>query len=522
MDKLIISVKGMLDDVFSKGMETGAVRVAKENGWNVKVYTYRSLRHILAYLEKHQPDHLIMCGHSMGANTIDNAAERYDGPKDVVFTVASAKRETLPKDVKRVFWVTGDRDWRQFTINGGGSVERVKLPESHTSIDDSELLWELVSNEMKRLDQKKGVPMPTRPFYMGSYAPLTDSDYRDVARQYGLQEAHIRAIVEIESSGQGSHTSGALVCLYEPHVAWRNTSGETRAALARAGLAYANWKRGQYPRYSFERIDRCVEIVAGVRRDYEAGVTIAALATSWGLGQILGENYRLAGFESAGAMVREFSKGEREQLVGMMEFIESKGILDDLRELRWVPFAEGYNGARQADHNYSGRLSQAYEKWAAKTSPIDDKPPVVIPPDLPPVPIPDNPPAIFDGITDQELQSSLGVLIRILTNIQKMQAENLPTDEPAIEHEPLMELPAGEQVHELRGTIEMDKVKKWWQSKGVNGGIVSLISIIAMISGYDVGIEQATELGNKFVELIGAAGALIAIVGRWKADARIA
>lgn len=225
---------------------------------------------------------------------------------------------------------------------------------------------------------RKEPAVADEPFYIGDYKPLEDIDYVTLAREYGLDEAHVRAVVEVESAGKGSHSSGAVVALYEPHVAYRNTSGKTRDALVRNKLAYADWRPGTYPKSSYPRIDKCVDVVASVRGDEEAGVTIAALASSWGLGQMLGENYRLCGYSSAGEMVRDFAKGEKNQLRGMLEFIKNAGILDDLREGNWNVFARRYNGPRYATHNYHGRLKAAYNRWVEA---IEDRGqiPVIVP-----------------------------------------------------------------------------------------------------------------------------------------------
>uniref|UniRef100_UPI00262D3E96 N-acetylmuramidase domain-containing protein n=1 Tax=uncultured Rhizobium sp. TaxID=155567 RepID=UPI00262D3E96 len=154
---------------------------------------------------------------------------------------------------------------------------------------------------------------PAGPFYIGAGQRLSEADFAGLAARSGIEEAKIRAINDVEAAGRGFHSSGALVCLYEPHIAYRQTSGAVRDKLVAEGLAYASWRKG-YPATSFDRIDRCTAI---------AGAEVAALSTSWGLGQIMGFNHKACGFASALEMVRAFAESEANQLAGMLAFIKA-------------------------------------------------------------------------------------------------------------------------------------------------------------------------------------------------------
>lgn len=60
--------------------------------------------------------------------------------------------------------------------------------------------------------------------------------------------------------------------------------------------------------------------------------TAVLKACSWGFGQILGENHRVAGYATPQAMVLAFcDRGEAEHLTAMVRFIVAKGLDDDLR-----------------------------------------------------------------------------------------------------------------------------------------------------------------------------------------------
>lgn len=201
-------------------------------------------------------------------------------------------------------------------------------------------------------------PTTDKPFYMGAGVRITDADFSRIAGSFGMEEAKVRAVNDVEAAGRGFHSSGALVCLYEPHIAYKYSSGAVRDELVAAGLAYPKWQRGNYPATSFDRIDRCAAI---------AGAELAAMATSWGLGQIMGFNYAACGFGSALEMVTSFAESEANQLNGMFRFIKSNPALyAAIQRADWAAFASAYNGPGYKDNKYDTKLAAAYQRHKYK------------------------------------------------------------------------------------------------------------------------------------------------------------
>jgi len=125
------------------------------------------------------------------------------------------------------------------------------------------------------------------------------------------------------------------------------------------GLAYKDWRR-DYPADSYPRLKEAMEL----------DETAALKSASWGLGQILGENFEAAGYASVQEMVAAFLDDEEEHLEAMVRFVINAGIADDLRAHRWSTVARVYNGRSYAVHGYHTRLEAAYRKWAK----IEDTP----------------------------------------------------------------------------------------------------------------------------------------------------
>ncbi|MFO1151020.1 MAG: N-acetylmuramidase domain-containing protein [Alsobacter sp.] len=190
--------------------------------------------------------------------------------------------------------------------------------------------------------------------FHGAARKRTDNGIAKAAAKIGCEEAALRAVVEVEARGSGFDAQGRPKALFEPHRFYALLSGAKRARAVKQGLAYVKWGTKPYSRNSYDRI------IAACAIDGEA----ALKATSWGLGQIMGENYRAAGFTSVQAMVTAFQASEDAQLMGMAAFIKSKGLDSALKALDWRTFAKGYNGAGYAKNAYHSKLARAYQTSA--------------------------------------------------------------------------------------------------------------------------------------------------------------
>src|SRR5512132_246767 len=88
----------------------------------------------------------------------------------------------------------------------------------------------------------------------------------------------------------------------------------------------------------------------------------ALRSTSWGLGQTMGFNAGIVGYDGVAAMVADFLRGEGAQLVAIARLCEKRGLAVALRARDWSTFAHGYNGPSFSANNYDGRLTAAYRR----------------------------------------------------------------------------------------------------------------------------------------------------------------
>lgn len=218
--------------------------------------------------------------------------------------------------------------------------------------------------------------------FHGAAKRIEDLDLPRVGQLIGVGEDEVHAILDVESSGSGFDKQGRPKMLFEPHVFYRNLSGGARDRAVQQGLAYANWRPGSYPLDSYPRLTAAMLI----------DETAALKAASWGLGQILGENHKSAGYATVQDMVLDFTQDEDRQLEAMIRFIKANELDVALRKHDWEAFAKGYNGAAYAAHGYHLKLKAAFERWQkikdTPYSPTSVPPPPDIPKPAPPAPVP--------------------------------------------------------------------------------------------------------------------------------------
>jgi|SRR5215207_9653841 len=218
--------------------------------------------------------------------------------------------------------------------------------------------------------------------FQGAAKRLDDIDLPRLGALIGVGEDELHAFLEVEARGSGFDQQGRLKMLFEPHVFYRNLAGVKRTQAVRAGLAYKNWKPGAYPKDSYPRLLAALAI----------DETAALKACSWGIGQILGENHKAAGYATPQAMVAAFVEDEEAQLEGVINFIRANGLADELKRHDWAGFARGYNGAGYAKHGYHTKLAAAFRKWQGiPDTPLTGAKPRATPARPAPQPLPSRP-----------------------------------------------------------------------------------------------------------------------------------
>ncbi|HJT51662.1 MAG TPA: N-acetylmuramidase family protein [Nitrosospira sp.] len=193
---------------------------------------------------------------------------------------------------------------------------------------------------------------------------LKDSDYVDAASLLGVGVAAIKAVAEVETAGKAFDESGRPRILYERHYFHRLTGGK----YSHMHPEISNTTAGGYGKYSTQ--------YSKLERAYKLDAEAALRSASWGRFQIMGDNYRAAGFSSVNEFVLAMARSEAEHLKAFVKFVESdKKMLAALRKKDWAAFASAYNGPGYRVNNYDKKMKDAYDRFSGMAKPSNEKKP---------------------------------------------------------------------------------------------------------------------------------------------------
>jgi hypothetical protein len=182
--------------------------------------------------------------------------------------------------------------------------------------------------------------------------PFGDHDLDEACQILGVTESEVWAVLSVETRGFGFLSDRRPQILFERHHFRRLTGGR----FDRDHPDISNRKPGGYAGGPAEygRLEKAME------RDRKA----ALQSVSWGIGQVMGFNFKAAGFASPESMAKAMVRGEREQLLAMASFVKANGLDVPMARHNWVAFARGYNGPDFKKNEYDTRLAAAHAKFS--------------------------------------------------------------------------------------------------------------------------------------------------------------
>lgn len=195
----------------------------------------------------------------------------------------------------------------------------------------------------------------------------------DTARVLSLPERTLRAFIAVESSGAGTTPAGPVIRL-EVHKFWLFAAPSLYPRIdARFRVKGPKpWQGHEWRPFATEdewwpmhqpgdRGQRNEHVALDLAKSIDPDAAIRA--TSYGLGQVLGDNWRRLGFTSTADFER-MQASEYGQIVTMGRFIAADAtLLKALRGLDFVTAARRYNGNGAVDE-YARRLADAYRRAA--------------------------------------------------------------------------------------------------------------------------------------------------------------
>jgi hypothetical protein len=179
--------------------------------------------------------------------------------------------------------------------------------------------------------------------------PLSVTGFQAATTSLEVDSATVWALLSVETLGCGFLADRRPQILFERHVFHALTGGKWDATYPDISSA----QPGGYGPSGATQYGRLGQAVA---LDQNAALQSA----SWGLGQVMGENYAKTGFANVHDMVTAMCGSEDGQLATVTAFIVASGLQSSLKTQDWATYAHRYNGPDYAKNNYDSRLAKFY------------------------------------------------------------------------------------------------------------------------------------------------------------------
>jgi hypothetical protein len=181
---------------------------------------------------------------------------------------------------------------------------------------------------------------------------LIERDYQRAANILGVSVAAIKTVTRVESSGSGFLPSGRPTILFERHLFYDFTQGK-HASTCPDICAYnpGGYSGGEA---EWNRLEKAAKLDR----------TAAYRSASWGLFQILGDNFQACGFNNVDDYVAAMKRSEGEQLNAFVNFVISNKLVQYIAKRDWASFARYYNGPNYQINQYDVKLAAAYAEFS--------------------------------------------------------------------------------------------------------------------------------------------------------------
>ena len=204
----------------------------------------------------------------------------------------------------------------------------------------------------------KGDGGETMTDFVGTASALSQGGFSSATAMNGIDGPALWAVLSVETSGCGYLADKRPKILFERHIFSRLTNGQYDHDDPDISAPTAGG-------YGASGANQYLRLQAAVQLNRDAALKSA----SWGLGQIMGENYAAAGYSDVGGMVAAMVASEDAQLGAMASFIKANKMSSHLQTHDWAGFARLYNGPNYASNNYDGLLQHFCARYTSGSPP---------------------------------------------------------------------------------------------------------------------------------------------------------
>jgi LysM repeat protein len=234
--------------------------------------------------------------------------------------------------------------------------------------------------------------IPALDEFLDPYAggEISQKDIEAAAKEIGCEAGLIYAIARQESAHSSFIKIGSRMVpaiLYERHQ-FRNYTRPNKKSVSPYEASHPDICGAPYARARKNKQRAWVHIKSGATmpeddvygpsgafqyqrlwRAYQLNSDAALMACSWGKFQIMGFNFKAAGFSDVKTFTRAMSRSDAEHIKAFLKFAKSKKVLlNGLQTKNFDKIAEGHNGEnwRAINPEYASNIEKFYKEYNAK------------------------------------------------------------------------------------------------------------------------------------------------------------
>lgn len=188
--------------------------------------------------------------------------------------------------------------------------------------------------------------------FQGACRALSADAIASAANSLCAAAPEIWTVLNVETRGCGYLADRRPAILFERHIFSHLTNGRFDICDV------SNPFPGGYGADGAHQYDRLAAALALDR-------TAALQSASWGMAQVMGENFACGGFSDVESMVSAMCDSEDAQLACFVGFLKMNRLDGFLRSHDWCSLARGYNGSTFAQNQYDQKLAAQFAKFSA-------------------------------------------------------------------------------------------------------------------------------------------------------------
>ncbi len=193
--------------------------------------------------------------------------------------------------------------------------------------------------------------------FVGKSQALTADAVAAASDSLSVNAPEVWTVLAVETKGCGFLADRRPLILFERHIFSKLTNGQFDTCDC------SNPQQGGYGATGANQYTRLANAIAMDR-------SAALQSASWGMAQIMGENFTPAGFADVETMISTMSDSEDAQLAAFVAFLKANHLDRHLQAHEWTALAKGYNGPNFADNQYDTKLAAAFQAFS--TGPLPD------------------------------------------------------------------------------------------------------------------------------------------------------